>query len=428
MLRRLFTLLGFAIIVPLTVLGLMGNWRLYSGGSGRVLDRERVRKEILPQLRFLRAELDHGSAETMQELFPEGYFFNYALYGLTWVEVGLREEPGSPLYQEALRESRWALANLDSEKGKGVFPRGLNPPYGAFYQGWKTWLHGGILKLQPPSERDADEVRRFEESCEILAKSYEGGKRPFTSSYFGLTAPMDAIVGAAALRLHDHLLPPKYADLLTEWKRSAIAQYDPTYQLLPHQVPPPAGAYQMPRAIAQSVVCRFAYEIDPLWGREMYDRYRQYYFKMPLGIPGMREYPKGVNKLGDVDSGPLFLGLSASASAITIGTAQVYGDTDLAAALMNSAEAAGLPIRWGDQKIYCFGLVPVADGFIAWAKASQPWTTEGSIGTPAFKPLAPSWWRLVIHATTLLPWPSGGRPFSDLTGESWRHALSGGRI
>jgi hypothetical protein len=42
----------------------------------------------------------------MQEPFPEGYFFSYALYGLTWVDVGMRD--GAPR-DRALAEARWAL-------------------------------------------------------------------------------------------------------------------------------------------------------------------------------------------------------------------------------------------------------------------------------------------------------------------------------
>lgn len=401
MIRRAFTIWGFVLLIPLTPLVLLGTLRLYSSSSADY-DRQRVQREILPSMRFMRAEIENGSAENMDLLFPEGYFFNYALYGLTWVEVGLREEVGSPLYEEALRESRWALANLETKRGKRGFQAGLDPPYGAFYLGWKTWLHGGIIKLQPADRRDAEEIRRLEEACELLAKSYREGARPFPPTYNLCHWPMDGIVGAAALRLHDRVLPSKYGELLDRWMATAIASYDKDLPLLPHQVPP--GNYQVPRAIAQSVVCRFAYEIDPAWGREMYHRYREHFFRTPLGVPGMREYPPGYHSHGDVDSGPLILGLSPSASAIMIGTAQLLGDNELAVVLTNAAEAAGMPLSWGGKKFYLFGLVPVADGFIAWSKASQPWAAqETAPPATAFQQALPGWWRLRLHAITLLP-------------------------
>ncbi|MFQ5809099.1 MAG: hypothetical protein ACE5JM_05725 [Armatimonadota bacterium] len=85
----------------LTVAVLVPNARLYRGGS----DESGVAPDVLPQLRFVGGALRDGAGERMQELFPEGYFFSYALYGMAWVEVGQREAPGSALHERALREA-----------------------------------------------------------------------------------------------------------------------------------------------------------------------------------------------------------------------------------------------------------------------------------------------------------------------------------
>src|SRR5215217_9466856 len=54
------------------------------------------------QLTFLRSALDGGAGDDAQRLFPEGYFFLHALYGLSWVELGMREPVGERA--PALRE------------------------------------------------------------------------------------------------------------------------------------------------------------------------------------------------------------------------------------------------------------------------------------------------------------------------------------
>src|SRR5688572_27179613 len=90
------------------------------------------------QLAFLRAALDDGAAEKAQELYPEGYFFAHALYGLAWVELGLRAPAGRRA--TALREAGWALGRLDSPAGLAPFSEGLTPPFGVFHQGWSNWL------------------------------------------------------------------------------------------------------------------------------------------------------------------------------------------------------------------------------------------------------------------------------------------------
>src|SRR5690242_410689 len=86
------------------------------------------------QLTFVRAALADGAGDQAQRLFPEGYFFLHALYGLSWVELGIRE----PVRERAvaLREARWALSQLDSASGRTPFSPDLAPAYGVFYRGW----------------------------------------------------------------------------------------------------------------------------------------------------------------------------------------------------------------------------------------------------------------------------------------------------
>lgn len=96
-------------------------------------------------------------AKRAQQLFPEGDFFLHALYGLTWVEFGMREPVGQR--SEALREARWVLAWLDSPDGRAPFSPDLDPPYGVFCSGWTNWLLGGVLELQPAGHRDGARER-----------------------------------------------------------------------------------------------------------------------------------------------------------------------------------------------------------------------------------------------------------------------------
>lgn len=402
MINRLATLVATRILLLLSLLALIANVRIWTPASA-IYDAPRIQRDVLPQMRFLRHRLDTGAGEAMQELFPEGYFFMYALYGLAWVDVGLREETGSPRRREALREGRWALAHLDSTRGKAVFSAELDPPYGVFYVGWRSWLQGGVLKLQDAGNRIPGEVARFEADCDALAAAYARSSTPFLKAYPGAAWPVDNTVAIAALRLHDSLFAPRYADTITKWCAAAKAKADASTGLLPHEVDPDTGdAVDMPRATSLSLMTRFLYEIDPVWGRDQYERYRTRYVATPLAIPGVREFPRGVSRRGDVDSGPLVMGLSGSASVVTIGAAQVHGDTRLALALLNSEEAAGLPMQWGGEKSYGFGLLPVADAFIAWSKVSQPWVAAREGSASSFKALVPSWWRWAIHAETLV--------------------------
>ena len=203
MIRLIYGVMALSVALLLLLI----NVRLYHPDMDGYGIQE-IGPDVLSQLHFIKIKLNEGSAEEMQALFPEGYFFSYAFYGLSWVNIGLREPEGSELRQEALRDARWALEFLDSSTGKKAFSATLTPPYGVFYVGWSTWLRGGILLLQPAEARDPDEIARFQADCMALAEAFESSPTPFLTSHPNRAWPVDSVAGIAALRLHDKLFGP----------------------------------------------------------------------------------------------------------------------------------------------------------------------------------------------------------------------------
>ncbi|PRY44897.1 hypothetical protein [Umezawaea tangerina] len=346
------------------------------------------------QLEFLRAALDGGAGEEAQGLFPEGYFFLNALYGLSWVEIGMRRPADER--DSALREARFALGHLESPAGRAPFNADLVPPYGVFQRGWTNWVRGGVLGLQPAERRDPGELARFVEDSAALGAAFDGSTSPYLEAYPGQAWPVDSTVAMASLRLHDSLLPARFGPTVQRWVREVGERLDPRTGLLPHRVDPGTGMpAEMARGSSQSLVQRFLPEIDPDFAREQYQRFRDLYVISPLGLgPAVREYPVGVDGPADVDSGPLPLGVSLSASAVAIGAAQVHGDDRLAGALANYAELLALPVDTPWTKRYAFGLLPIGDAFLAWSKTARPWVSQAAAPAPGVS----SWWRAPLLA------------------------------
>jgi hypothetical protein len=351
------------------------------------------------QLAFLRAALDRGAGEDAQRSFPEGYYFLHALYGLARVELGLRAPVGER--GEALHEARWALARLESPAGRAPFSPALDPPYGVFHAGWTNWLRGGVLLLQPAGARDPAEADRFAAASAALGAAFDASASPFLPAYPGQAWPVDSTVAVASLRLHDALLPPRFGGTVGRWLAAARQRLDPGTGLLPHRVDPVTGRpAEVARGTSQSVIHRFLVEIDPGFAREQYLRFRDRYVRSPLGLgPAVREYPDGMDGPADVDSGPLPLGVSLSATVVTLGAAQVHGDARLAGALANYGEVAGLPVLTPRTKRYAAGLLPVGDAFLAWSKTARPWVAPAR---PAVPPSLPWWWRAPLLTLLLL--------------------------
>lgn len=384
--------------LTLAVILLTLNTRLYHPGSA-AYSPDALGPDVLAQLRFLRSALDMGAGDDMQAIFPEGYFFTHVLYGLSWVEAGRRAQADEPLRAEALRNARWAWTRLDSPRGRAPFSEQLDPPYGVFYLGWRSWLLGGILSLQAPERRNPLELELFEMDCTALAAAFDASETPFLSAYSGQAWPVDSVVAVAALQLHDRLSEPRYAETVTRWINLAQERIDPQTGLLPHRVQPRTGALlEGARGSSQSVTARFLLEIDPDWGRAQYGLFRKRFVAPFLGVPGALEYAAGVSGRGDVDSGPLVFGFSASATVVALAAAQAHGDREIADALIPASEAVGLPLEFAGQKRYAFGALPVGEAFLVWAKTTSAWVAAPTVEElPAIvHPL----WRWPFHLTT----------------------------
>ncbi|MDI1466318.1 hypothetical protein QEZ54_35605 [Catellatospora sp. KI3] len=387
------------LALAVTALASVQFVRLHADSPLARTDAEVV-ADALPRLAFLREALDSGSADRMQQLFPEGYFFNYALYGLSWVDVGARD-PG--LRERALTEARWALAHTDSPAGRAVFSPSLTPPYGVFYQGWSTWLRGGIAQLHGPG---APELPRLRADARALADAFtatlDRSGSPFLTAYPGQAWPCDSVVGLAAVHRADALTGDDHTALTGAWLAAADARRDPVTGLLPHTVEPETGQpTDLARATSQVIILRFLAEFAPARGAADWTQFRQHFASTVPGVPGVREWPRGVDRPGDVDSGPLPLGLSASASAVALGGAVVYRDEAAAAALTGLAEATGLAVQWHGRRRYLGGVLPIGDAFLTWSLTARP-------GVVAAAGDGPSWtWRLpwyVLLPNALAPW------------------------
>ncbi|TXF89947.1 hypothetical protein FUA23_08290 [Neolewinella aurantiaca] len=343
-------------------------------------------KDVHHQLTYLKKKIHAGAAENMQHLFPEGHLFMNALYGLTWTE--LNNEAGD----EALNEIDWALAEMNSETGRRIFNEDLPLPYGAFYRGWTNYLTGKRLEADIISQEITGlHEENFRLNCQDIAKAYAEAESPYLQSYHGGIWPADNLLAIASLASYDRYFDTlRYQPLIEGWLAKVKKALDPATGLIPHVVyegAPPQGA----RGSSQSLMLSLLPEIDSAFAAEQFALYQQYFVGQRLGLPGIREYPKGMEGTGDIDSGPVIWGIGGAASVVGQRAAYVNGDYELYKGLRNSIEAFGFGFTWFGKKRYVFGQLPIADAFIAWSNSVEK--------TPADAPSSVPW---PIHLVSLV--------------------------
>lgn len=348
------------------------NQAVYYTPSVKVLEGDTVNLDVLRQLRHLKGEMNDGAAADMQSLYPEGYIFMHALYGLAWCDFARELKPASSLHTEALEEINKSCKAVLAPEARTIFDENLTLPYVAFYTGWSNYLLGKKLNLEEPAQRNTEEVKYFQQQCSSIADALNHYTSPYPESYYQAAWPADVAVCAASLSLHDKLFTSQYSATLYTWLDKVKNTLDAT-GLIPHSVDPVTGQpREDARGSSQSLILILMHEIDSTFGKQQFDIYINNFLDQRLGLTGIHEYPNGVTGAGDVDSGPVIFQMGAAASIVGMRTFATYHEPSTAFAIQCGIEAFGFTTQTEDGKKYIFGLLPMADAFITWAYIAIP--------------------------------------------------------
>lgn len=353
-----------------------------------------MNQDVLNQLNHLEKELkDHQAAQNMQNIFPEGFVFSNVLYGLAWVDVLENADKQSEVFKKGCAEIRWSIEQINSEQGKSTFDADLSLPYGAFYNGWLTYLQGKYLQLKNPIDLDTTIDNQFKINCLAIQKAIEKTELPYLESYTQAAWPADNILCLASLDVHDKIYPPQYQTTKTTWLNRIKAHLDTEMSLIPH-------AYNLAEnkglervlGSSQSLMLCFLPALDSPFAQEQFQKYKTYFVDYKLTLPAIREYPNGKKGAEHIDSGPVIWDVGAVASIVGIKAMLENKDSGLYKPIRNCIEAFGFPYIFNHKKQYLFGQLFVADAFIAWSNAKACSFEEDKAG----------WWRWRFHLLSLL--------------------------
>jgi len=327
----------------------------------------------------------------MQRLFPEGSFF---LRALTAAAETALPEPD-------LNRSRALRDSLDAPESVAVFGSGMVPEHGIFAAGWSLMVAVEVAEASG-APADAEGVRR---RAVVVEEALRGSRSGFLAGYPGQYWPCDTVVAASLAAAAVLLDRPDWLSTVRAWREEVAGPsgaVGPSLGLLPHRVDVTGAALEGPRGSSQSIIQAFwptiAWALGERPDERSWEQFRAVFVVREAGLVGVREYPLGTVGAGDVDSGPLPLGVSLSASAVTLAAARANGDSALAADLSREAELLGLPVSWAGTRRYVLGAIPVGDAFLAWAR-TRPLADPG---TATVEPTPHPWWPLYF-GVSLLP-------------------------
>ena len=171
----------------------------------------------------------------------------------------------------------------------------------------------------------------------------------------------------ASVAEYQNIFDTSYNNEIKAWIENVKLKLSPVTGLIPHSVQFNNKEIEGARGCSQSLMLQFLFDIDSTFAKQQFDLYKKHFLTSRLTLAAISEYPKGFDKEGDVDSGPVIWGIGGAGSIVAIRTFCKFGDYKTAIAIRNSVELFGVPQINDHSKKYIFGVLPMADVFIAWS-------------------------------------------------------------
>lgn len=343
------------------------------------------------QLRWIERSITDFDAEFAQKHFPEGELFTYEFYGLALENVAETTRDPEDI-ATAAREVRAMLPKIDALLTHAPFNRMAKWPVrgGICWFAGQNLLRARLLALV--SDADPAEVKRFQDDSAILARGFAGSMSGVLEAYPGMSWPVDSLFGYRSLQIHDKLYGTKYFDTFARFKQTMLRSQDHATGLMPSYTYLDGRPRDVPRGCALSWSLAVLPDLDPEYAAAQWAAYKRGFARCTGGLCLFREYPAGLARGPDSDSGPLVGGLGMSASAFALAGARASGDMDMAESLRRVGELLGMPALswWG--KRYLGGKIALFDVLSVWTRTVPAHATaSGSVAWTPVLGLAAVW-------------------------------------
>jgi hypothetical protein len=348
---------GFSVIAMGLALQTV-PWRVAGADADAFLERDG------PADRLARGVAENLAAGVRPEQFDTGYagFDEEWVFGSSFMAaMGF----GNLALQRPDERARWAarmgeaIEPLLEEAGVAFDARrygksGLAPAAAieamladdgghAAYLGY-TNLALSLYAAVEPRGRHAELNRRF---TEALARRFAADPTGLVETFDDERYPVDNAAGIASIGLYDRLHGTDHQRVLDGWEARVDRDYrgrGPADKGLLVQFLGPPGRGGVPRGSGTLLASWFLVWSHPALSRSLYDAAREQLYGEISGYGLMREYARGIESHGDVDSGPIILGYGVSATGFALGPARAWGDAGELDHLYATAHLFGGPV------------------------------------------------------------------------------------
>lgn len=229
----------------------------------------------------------------------------------------------------------------------------LDDDRGHAYLGYVALALGALRAVDPATPHAALHDRLVAALARRLERSPSGA----VETYPGESYPCDLAAVVGAIGQHARLTATDRRALLARMATVYRARWvDPGSGYLSQTVDPATGAPSSPgRGSGTALSSYFLSFADPSLSRALGEAVARTGARTLAGFGAVREYAPGAAGHGDIDSGPVVLGVSVSATGFALASARQLGHRDRFAALYRTAALFGIPVARGDGRAFMAG-------------------------------------------------------------------------
>lgn len=305
--------------------------------------------------------------------------FTMAALGLGQVALAHAERAGT--YAPAMETCAAQLVSRETNafgtEAWGDFGfDGLPGGRGHAYLGYSNLALSMIRLLHP----DTPHAKLHDDLTEALARRLAAAPHALFETYPGEAYPADVAMVAGSIALHDCATGAPERAFFPTWREAFSRWIDPATGLL-HQ----AGAWETglpagpPRASGTALAAFALSFLDRDLSRRLFEGLRRSQTGA-LGFGAILEYGSGPGGQGDIDSGPVVLGMGVSATGFTLSTAKLFADEALFTGLYRTADLFGVPVhRPGGTRFMSGG--PLGNAVLL-AMTTAGWAWEARCARP----------------------------------------------
>lgn len=323
---------------------------------------------VAQQVKWLESTLDDKDAADNQFTFPEGELFTWEFYSLALFNIAEQTKDPQDI-ERAIRVAREVLPKMDAMLTHVPFKRMKDRRL----RGGICWFSGqnlvrARLVALAGDQATAKEVKRFHDDSALLFSELARSKTGVLEAHPGQSWPVDSLFGFESLQIHDRLYGTTHFSTFDKWIAAMESTKDKKTGLHVSFLHLDGRVRDVPRGCALSWSLAVLPRLHPRIAAEQWAAYKKHFFGCTAGVCMVREYPPGVDRKGDIDSGPMVNGYGMSATAFALAAARANSDVETASSLERLGESFGSPVITEAGKRYLNGTVPMFDVLSLWVR------------------------------------------------------------